>query len=104
MTRTQALPHDAQKIIWLNAMLVVLVVSLCVTFLVINNRTASKGYQLRSAEKRIQSLQEAQKKIDELTISQQSMDAVAAQAASLGFVPVSTVDYLSAGSGSVAVR
>lgn len=104
MTRTHVLSRDTQKIVWLNAMLAVLVSSLCVTYLIINNRTASKGYQLRVVEKRMQILQDEQKKIGEITISQQSMDAVASQAQTLGFVPVGHIDYLTTGTGSVAVR
>ncbi len=88
----------------LNVMLVAATASLFLGYLVLNNASATKGFTVRTMQRKISELQDRGQKLDLQVVSNQSMDAIQAQARNLGFVPVANVDYVDAAGGVVAVK
>ncbi|MEY4744920.1 MAG: hypothetical protein RL272_865 [Candidatus Parcubacteria bacterium] len=88
----------------LNTLLLAGVVAFFAGYLVLNNQAASKGFALRTLEKRIAELEERRQKLDLEVVADQSMDSLDAKIQGLGFVPVAAVDYVSGGSGAVAIK
>ncbi len=88
----------------LNALLVAGIAAFFVGYLVINNQATSKGFAARTLEKRIAELEEQRQKLDLEVVAVQSMDSLDAKIQGLGLVPVAAVDYVSGGSGTVAVK
>lgn len=88
----------------LNALLIAGIAAFFVGYLIINNQASSKGFAVRTLEKRIAELEEQRQKLDLEVVADQSMDSLDAKIKGLGLVPVAAVDYVSGGSGTVAVK
>ncbi len=96
-----------RRIDWIlvaNVALICATAALFVGYLAMNNRTATKGFSIRNAEQRIAELRDEGRKLDLQMVSVQAMENVDAHVSELGFVPVSQVDYLTAGPSMVAVK
>ena len=87
-----------------NVLLFVAVLSGFISYLALNNQTASKNFLIRSTEKRIANLNERRQQLDLQVVAGQSMDTLDGKIQGLGFVPVANIDYLSAPGGYVAVK
>lgn len=75
-----------------------------VAYLAMNTQAATKGFSIKSLERRISVLKDAQKKLGIEAIAHQSMDTIDAGIKTLGMVPVTYVDYVSAAPATIAVR
>jgi hypothetical protein len=69
-----------------------------------NNKAATKGFAIRSAEGRIAELRDEGRKLDLEMVSVQTMENIDTHVSGLGFVPVSQVDYITTGPSVVAVK
>lgn len=87
-----------------NLALLCAVLTLFVGYLMMNNRAATKGFAIRTAEKHIAELRDRGRKLDLEMVSVQAMENIDAHVSGLGFVPVSQVDYLTTGPAAVAVK
>lgn len=87
-----------------NAVLLAGIIALAIAYLVMNNKSATKGFVIRSIEQQISTLQDEKKKLDLQTLTSESMDSIKTQVSGLGFVPVTKVEFVSGAAGSVAVR
>lgn len=101
--------HMAYVPVWrdirvLNALIALGVLALFAGYLVLNNSATEKGFTIRSMEKRINELQNQRQKLDLSVVTDESMDSLDGKIQGLGLVPVTEVDYMNGGSGSVAVR
>ena len=88
----------------LNSLLLAGIIAFFVGYLALNNEAAAKGFAVRAAEKRIAELEDRRQKLDLQVVAEQSMDALDAKIKGLGLVPVVAVDYVTGGSGVVAVK
>lgn len=75
-----------------------------VGYLAMNTQAATKGFAIKSLERRISALKDEQKKLGIAAIAHQSMDIIDAEIKTLGMVPVTYVDYVSAVPAAMAVR
>jgi len=87
-----------------NLTLIVLSVGLSVGYLALNNRTAARGFMVRTVEKRIAELRREADRLDMQVVAMQSMGNIEGQVGELGLVPVEGLDYISAVPAAVAVR
>ncbi|MFC1703134.1 hypothetical protein ACFLZO_01570, partial [Patescibacteria group bacterium] len=88
----------------LNILVLVGVALMFVGYLAMNTQAATKGYAIKTLERDISALEDAQKKLGIDAVAQQSMDVIDQQITTLGMVPVTSVDYVSAVPASMAVR
>ena len=86
-----------------NLTLIVLSVGLSVGYLALNNRTAARGFMVRTVEKRIAELRREADRLDMQVVAMQSMGNIEGQVGELGLVPVEGLDYISAVPAAVAV-
>jgi hypothetical protein len=89
---------------FLNAILLIAIFGFFISYLIMNDQTAEKGFVARSLETHISDLQQTSQKLNLSVVSDESMDALQGKTASLGLVPVTTIDYVSAGSDGMAIR
>jgi hypothetical protein len=88
----------------INALLLLGIVTMVIGYLVMINRSATKGFMIRSIEQKISSLEDERKKLDLQALASQSMASIEDQVSTLGFVAVSDVEYLSGAANPVAVK
>ena len=101
--QTEAILHitDPRMI---NGLLLFGVFMFFIAYIFFNNAASTKGFFIRSLEKKIITLENQQQKLSLEVVAGQSMDTVETKISGLGFVPVSRIDYVNAGGGAVAVR
>ncbi|OGM00857.1 hypothetical protein A2480_00915 [Candidatus Uhrbacteria bacterium RIFOXYC2_FULL_47_19] len=87
-----------------NLTLIVLSVGFSVGYLALNNRTAARGFMVRTVEKRIADLRREADRLDMQVVAMQAMGNIEGQVGELGLVPVEGLDYVSAIPAVVAVR
>jgi len=87
-----------------NLMLIVFSVGLSVGYLVLNNRTAERGFMVRTVEKQIADLRREADRLDMQVVAMQSMGNIEGQVGEFGLVPVDELDYISAVPAAVAIR
>jgi len=88
----------------LNIGVIVLVISLFVGYLALNNQSSTYGFRLGVIERRIADLQEQRKRLDLEILGRQTMGNIESQVRELGFVPVAKVEYLNGAAGAVALN
>jgi hypothetical protein len=88
----------------LNALLVACVIAMSLGYLVMINRSATKGFIIKAIEQRISGLEEERKRLDLETLASQSMENIESRVGDLGFVPVSSIDFVNGAGGAVAIR
>lgn len=99
-----AIRDNSHRIIMLNLLLAAAAVSLLAGYIAMNNRAAEKAFAIRAEEVRIVELKEKRQQLDLAVVSAQSMGSIDAGVTTLGLVPVSSVEYVEASSGAVAVK
>jgi hypothetical protein len=87
-----------------NALLVLGIAAFFIGYLALNTQAAQKGFSIRMLEKRISELEDRRQRLDLSVVAGQSMQATHGRLGELGLVPVSSVDYVDAGAGAVAVK
>lgn len=88
----------------LHILVLVGVALMFVGYLAMNTQAATKGFLIKSLDRRISVLKDEQKRLGIEAIAYQSMDVIDAGIKSLGMVPVTYVDYVSAVPATMAVR
>lgn len=88
----------------LNILVIVAVSLMFIGYLAVNTRAATKGFTIRSLERKIAELEERNKSLSLDALTGQSMESIEGQVAELGFVPVGQVEYLSGAVPVVARR
>ncbi len=102
--RAEAAPPLWRDLRILNALLLAGIAAFFVGYLVLNNQAATKGFAIRAMEKHIADLTDQGQRLDLQVVASQSMDAINDRIKTMGFVPVSSLDYVDAAGGAVAVR
>jgi hypothetical protein len=89
--------------VWNGALLAV-VITLGVLYLVQVNKTISRGYQIRDAERRVMQLR-TETRSNQIKLSEiEAMGNLTSQAHDLGLVPVGRVEYVERSTSGVAMR
>lgn len=88
----------------INVLLVVGAVAAFVGYLVLNTQASTKGFTIRSLEKRISALEEDGQRLGIEAVARQTMESIDGRIQGLGFVPVAGVEYVTATGGTVAVK
>lgn len=88
----------------INLLLIVAAVAMFVSYLALNNRASTKGFQIRALESKIGALETEKQKLDIAVVAAHSMDTIEGGIKGLGFVPVSRMDFVTIPGGAVAVR
>ncbi len=87
-----------------NVMLAALGVALFVGYLVMNSRTSTTGFAIRTAERAVSELEDERKRLDLQVVTAQSSRRVEEGVSGLGMVEVEVVEYLTLAPPSVAVK
>ena len=87
-----------------NMLLLIGLAVMAVAYLVMINKSATKGFTIRSVEQRIASLEEERKNLDLDSLASRSMGSIESQIGDLGLVPVTNVEFLSGAVGPFAAR
>ena len=87
-----------------NILLIAATIVAFVSYLVLNNGVSTKGFRMRALEQKITALQEDRQRIALAAVAGQSMETIDGRIGGMGFVPVATMDFVSAGGGAVAMR
>lgn len=92
-----------QGIVAWNIAISVASILVILAYIVMVNATASKGYSLRSSEKRVEALKTDTEILQSSLVSVSSMRHLQDQAGALGLVATDGVTYVNPGSGSYAL-
>ena len=87
-----------------NTLLLIGLAFMAMAYLVMINKSATKGFTIRSVEQRISSLEEERKNLDLDALASRSMGSIESQIGGLGLVPVTKVEFLSGAVGPFAAR
>jgi len=87
-----------------NLLLLFAILVSLVSYLALNNGVSTKGFQIRSLERKISDLEDDRQKLDLAAVEGQSMGTIDGRIQSLGFVPVSKLDFVNTPGGAVAIR
>jgi len=103
LARRRGVLSRIPRAVWNGALLVV-GIALVALYLVEVNRTVSYGYRIREAEKRVGELR-TEVRANAIKLSERErVGNLTAQAASLGMVPVGSVEYVNTSTTGVALR
>jgi hypothetical protein len=92
-----------QGIVAWNIVISVASLIVVIAYIVMVNTTASKGYALRTSEKRMAGLKMETEILQTALISASSMHHLQEQAGALGLVPIENVAYVTPGASSYAL-
>lgn len=84
------------------ALFAVLVAAFGTGYLVQVNAASSKGYEIRTLERRISELKEEADRVELKVAQEQSVQAVEAKVRGMGMVPTPKLDYLTVAAAQVA--
>lgn len=87
-----------------NVLLIAGALSFFVGYLILNTQAAAKGFAIRAIEKRIGELEDQRQRLDLEVVAVRSMENLSGRVRDLGLVPVQSVDYVSGGPGTVAIK
>lgn len=88
----------------INALLLVGIFMFFIAYIFFNNAASTKGFFIKSLEKKIITLENEHQKLSLEVVAGQSMNTVETRINGLGFIPVGRIDYVNAAGGAVAVR
>ncbi|MFH2063102.1 MAG: hypothetical protein ABIJ46_03010 [bacterium] len=91
-------------VLTVNVALLALSVAGAVGYLAVNNRTAARGFMVRTVENRIAELRREADRLDMRVVGMQAMGSIEGQVGELGLVPVDGLEYISADPAAVAVK
>ncbi|MDO8599385.1 MAG: hypothetical protein Q7S02_04710 [bacterium] len=77
-----------------NVVVLTLLAALTVGYLALTNGNATAGYELRTLERRVDTLRQETRRLELRSLSSQSIDVLTSRIAELGYVPVAHVEYL----------
>lgn len=80
------------------------VIVLGLTYLILVNTVATKGYHVRQLSQHIETLKSDERKLQLEIAARQATSAATTTATQLELVSVDTVDYVSASGGAVAIK
>ena len=89
---------------FLNLVLWSLAAALLITYLAVTTHAGALGYSLKVLERQVTVSENDTKNLEAVTLAGQSLEKVALSAQTMGFVPVSKIDYINFGLNQVAQR
>ncbi len=88
----------------LNVAFMILTAAFFMAYLAMNGRSATNGFVIKSMEREVADLRDKQEKLNIEAASSSSMEEIEKEVGKLGLVPVTSIEYVNAGQGMVAVK